>query len=251
MQIITFDLALGILRLSHKYQIDGLQKAIKLKLLEHWPLEHSEYLARLASLETPEHRIPQAAKLIEAAQRCQANELLPTAFYELSCVRGTGCLEVSRNISPENVARLWIGHACVERRLRSFVDSNPNTPTRMWARANIGEASTIFEYREAFPCCTHSERFVFDFPSKAVCPSTFPTFGAKLAERLFNGTTVLTALQQLSREPLSKNVCLGCRDWFKSVLENKIQELWECIPADFDLPPVDPVLYSKIQIHAF
>ena len=79
------DFVLGILRLSHKYQIEGLQERMKQKLQEDWPLDHSDYLARRTFLKSQGYGILPAAKLIRTAQHCDIKELLPTAFYELAC----------------------------------------------------------------------------------------------------------------------------------------------------------------------
>jgi hypothetical protein len=32
------------------------------------------------------------------------------------------------------------------------------------------------------------------------------------------------------------------------ILKNKVQEIWENIPTDFDLPEIDPELYSESAI---
>ncbi|KAF8527205.1 hypothetical protein JB92DRAFT_3107721 [Gautieria morchelliformis] len=99
-QNMSLDVSLGILRLSHKYQIEGMQDEITRKLQEYWPLKHSDYVTRLTFLGSSGDRIPQALKIIDAAQHCQASELLPTAFYELACAWGTRWEEIARSLSP-------------------------------------------------------------------------------------------------------------------------------------------------------
>ena len=240
----TLDVALGVLQLSHKYQIQGLQQRMKLRLQEDWPLKDSDYLARLTFLGSPEFRVVQAAKVIDVAQRCQVHELLPPAFYELHCARGTKYEKIAENLSLENTARLWLGHARVDKRLRSLVDSDCSAPIRI-SSSGRQQTITIAEYRKTFNGCSESPKPYAR--SSCICPSLFLTFRPILAQRLLDGTSGLTVLQQFRCEEL-KGVCDCCRVWFKKVLEYKIQELWESIPTDFDLPPIDSKLYSKIRI---
>ena len=109
---------LGIMRLSHKYQIEGLQQWMRQKLKKDWPVKFSDLMERLGPSSV--YRVAQATAVIETAQRCQANELLPPAFYELACAWGTRREEIIRVMSTDNVARLSVGHARSEQRLRAI-----------------------------------------------------------------------------------------------------------------------------------
>ncbi|KAF8502573.1 hypothetical protein JB92DRAFT_3145916 [Gautieria morchelliformis] len=245
-QNMTLDVALGILRLSHKYQIEGIRDEITRRLLEDWPLRHSDYITRLTFLGSSGNRIPQALKIIDAAQHCQASELLPTAFYELACAWGTRWEEIVVSLSLENLARLSVGCARSEQRLRTFA-RDQETPRLMWNRENVSEPITIFQYRaKDFSRCHKTPRQLAD----ALCPSesTFPAFCTKLGEYTMDAVFPITALQRFRREDLGRDVCEVCKDWFMKVLANKIQELWESIPDDFNLPKVSPHFYSHSQI---
>ena len=204
------------------------------KLLEDWPLSYTEYLARRTFLGVSGERIPEALKLIETAQRCQTNVLLPTAFYELACAWGTHWEDIYQNISPGNMARLSVGRARCDQRLRSLTAGNSSDSPLMWPSANLNVDAplTIFKHRENFRC---SSRCSFNI---------LPISRTKLVECAFDGIFALTALQQAARADFTV-YCKECKGWIMSVLENKIQELWENIPTDFDLPPIDPELYSK------
>jgi hypothetical protein len=227
-QTLDLDVMLGIMRLSHKYQIEGLQQGMQQRLQEDWPLKYSDYLARLKFLGSPGYRIPQAIKLIETAQRCQAHELLPTAFYELACAWGTGWAEISNVLSPENVVRLTHGLARSQQRLREFLDGE---------NAVIWKASppqTIWDNRDSYGACSD------------VCGSGdgWSIVQNKLSEHVFDGLFAHHALIKCSRNTFMDD-CTSCNNWFVGILKNKVQEVWECIPEDFNLPPVDPELYSQ------
>ncbi|KAF8502576.1 hypothetical protein JB92DRAFT_3123679 [Gautieria morchelliformis] len=238
-QTMNFDVALGILHLSHKYQIEGLQDAMTQKLLEEWPLSRHDYVARL-SLHgySADIRIPQALKLIDVAQRCQASVLLPTAFYELACVWETRWEELARSLSLENVGRLAVGLARFKRRLVTFRKPDTRRQLLMWdcETSDDDDPGTIHQYHEdTFDRCA--------WP----CP-LYQAYQAKLSECMNCGAFMILALGRIGQEDLGDDVCGQCRAWFENVLANKAQELWESIPDDFNLPKVDAHLYSQSQV---
>jgi hypothetical protein len=58
----TLDMVLGIMRLSHKYQIEGLQQRMRRKLQKHCPLTYADSLAPLARfvvVGSPRYRLAQ------------------------------------------------------------------------------------------------------------------------------------------------------------------------------------------------
>ncbi|KAI9068621.1 hypothetical protein FKP32DRAFT_1587539 [Trametes sanguinea] len=83
----------GVLRLAHKYLVD---ENIRLKVLEHlraaWPStfrgwDAREDIARAFEIETGSmrgHRFPNAITVINLAREIGADDLLPSAFYDLS-----------------------------------------------------------------------------------------------------------------------------------------------------------------------
>jgi hypothetical protein len=239
-QTLSLDVMLGIVRLSHKYQIEGLQQGMQQRLQEDWPLKLSDYLARITFLDSSEYRVPQAIKLIETAQRCHANELLPTAFYELACAWGTRWSEIVNVLSPENVVRLTHGLALSQQRLRVLTSNSSDLP--MWKA--LPPSETIFKHHASFGSCQMYSSYKYDIH---YCASGFSVLRTKLAERLYDGLFSLPAIQKIRLVDLI-NICDPCKNWYMDILKNKVQELWETIPADFGLPAVDPELYSQSAI---
>ena len=94
---------------------------------------------------------------------------------------------------------------------------------------------SFIKYREEF----HSSHGRGLFCASA--PSVFRTIIGKLT---FDGVFALTALQQVGRGDFA-GICPGCTDWFMGILDNKIRELSESIPTDFDLPAID---YSQSKL---
>jgi hypothetical protein len=238
-QNVTFDAALGILRLSHKYLIEGLQQGIKQQLLEDWPLQHSDYIARRKYLGLKGYRIHQAMKLIETAQRFQVNELLPTAFYELACVWRTQWKEIVGVLSPENVIRLCLGRERAAQRLQEFTSGNEDL--LMWKSS---PSITVFQHRTAFGRC---QRHPPSYPS-TYCSEGFSALRGQLGMVLLDGLFAIPAIRGITHDDSEISACNSCKDWFMDILKNKVQEIWEYIPTDFDLPEIDPELYSESTI---
>ncbi|KAF8502571.1 hypothetical protein JB92DRAFT_3209486 [Gautieria morchelliformis] len=231
-QDMTLDVALGILRLSRKYQMEGIHDKITRNLLEDWPLNHRDYLRRPTFLRCSGNRIPQALKIINAAQHCQANELLPTAYYELACAWRTRWEEIASSLSLENVTRLSVGRACSSKRLRTFL-RDKKTPQLMWNSEKISKPITIFQCRDKeISACRERKKYGFWCSFEVM----FSSFCTKLRDSMVDGGFPLAILQQFRREDISTYFCEVCKDWFMEVLANKTRELWESIPDDFNLP---------------
>lgn len=239
-QRLTLDAALGILRLSHKYQIEGLQQEMVQRLQQDWPLNHSDYHMRLTAFGSQRHSITQVAKAIETMQRCQVKEPLPTAFYELDCAWGSQWLQIIGALSPENLLRLSVGRERSTLRLREFI--NRAGKLEMW---KASRSTSIYERRNAFNNCNADYPQILVTRGTRFCLSGFSNLRRKLSDMLFEGTAVIPALSKCGRDDLGDAVCGGCKNWYMDLLKNKIQELWENIPEDFDLPAVDPELYSQ------
>ena len=219
---------LGILRLSHKYQIEGLQQGMRLKLKKDWPVKFSDLMACRSDIgPLLVDRVTQAIALIETAQRCQANELLPPAFYEVACAWGTRREEIIRLMSTDNVARLSVGHARSEQRLRAI---QVNTLDPMWRPSLASGECTIFHHRLKFPQCKRQP--------PGCCSTMIPVFRSKVASLLHDGFFAIPAIQQYKRTDLG-NGCEPCKDWFMDVLKDRIEELWDKIPTYFNLAEVD------------
>ena len=201
---------------------------MRLKLKTDWPVKFSDFMERLGP--SPVYRVAQATAVIETAQRCQANELLPPAFFELACAWGTRREEIIRLMSTDNVARLSVGHARSEQRLRAIQDSSSDL---MWKPSLASGERTIFHHRLNFPQCDKHPN------SKPVyCQPIIPAFRSKVASLLLDGIFAIPAIKQCERTDLG-NGCKHCKDWFMDVLKDRIEELWEKIPIYFDLAEVD------------
>ena len=98
---LTLDAALAILRLSDKYQMEGLHRGVIRILLESWPLNYDDYVHRKKQLGSSGSRILDSMKLMKAARQCKAWELLPAAFYEVSATRQKDWSDMERSASEE------------------------------------------------------------------------------------------------------------------------------------------------------
>ena len=215
------------MRLSHKYQMEVLQRGIRKTLGKLWPVKFSDLMARLSDIGCLS--VAKTTALIETAQRCQANEFLPAAFYELASAWVTRREEIISIISPDNLARLSVGRARSEQRLRTIQD---NSSDQMWQPSLASRERTIFHHRLNFPRC-------HKYPS-SWCTTIIPAFRSKVAPLLHGGIFAIPAIQQCKRTDLG-NGCEPCKDWFMDVLRDKIEELWDNIPIYFNLadPEVD------------
>ena len=202
------------------------------KLTKDWPVKFSDLMARRSDIgPLPMDRVTQAIALIETAQRCQANELLPAAFYEVACAWGTRSEEIIRLMSPDNVARLSVGRTRSEQRLRAIQDINLDL---MWQPSLAPTERTIFHHRLDFPQCQKSS----NPPGYCSTIIIVPAFRSNIASHLHDGVFVIPAMQQCERTNLGGG-CEPCKDWFMDVLKNRIEELWDKIPTYFNLAELD------------
>ena len=222
---------LGILRLSHKYQIEGLQQEMRLKLEKDWPPKFSDLTALFnVTTTSPVYAVAKATALIETAQRCQANELLPAAFYKLACAWGTSREEIIRLMSTDNMARLSVGYARSEQRLKA-IQENSSDP--MWQPSVASDECTIFHHHLKFPKCLKR-------PSSGsyYCSPIIPAFRSRVASLLLDGFFAIPAIQKCGRNDLGDG-CKHCKDWFMDVLKNRIEELWDKMSTYFNLAEID------------
>ena len=191
-----------------------------------WPVNFYDFMARLSDIgPSPEYRVGQAIALIETAQRCQANEFLRAAFYELACAWGTRREEIIRVMSPDNVACLSVGHARSEQRVRTIHGSDVMYEPNM---------SFIYSHRRKFPqCLKHTSSGSYSY-----CSPIIPAFRSKVASLLLDGFFAIPAIQQCGRNDLGDG-CQHCKDWFMDVLENRVEELWDKLSTYFNLAEVD------------
>ena len=137
-------------------------------------------------------------------------------------------------LSSENVIRVSVGRERAAQRLRALATSAEDL--KMW---NSSPSKTIYEHRTAFQECGFNQSY---------CDDGFSVLRARLGEGLLNGKFAHAAVSEVTREDFGKETCENCKDWYMAIMSNKMQEIWESIPADFDLPKIDAKLYSKSSI---
>lgn len=127
-----------------------------------------------------------------------------------------------------------MGRERAAQRLRALATSAEDLI--MW---NSSPSKTIYEHRTAFQACSRD---------KPYCIDGFSALRAKLGEGLLNGKFAHTAVSEVAREDLGSKTCNSCKDWYMAIMRNKMQEIWESIPADFDLSKIDATQYSTSSV---
>jgi hypothetical protein len=246
---LTLDVALNVLRMSTKYQMEQLRRGVIRLLQTDWPLNHSDYLARQKQLGSPGCRVSESMKLIKIAWSHDVPELLPTACYELAASRvqdwGEHELATSRsNLSTDDLARVLAGRERSAQRLHTLVEWGDNSLPKLWIRDDDIPPVTIFKIRSSQVRCRFNGA---SHDGSYYCPDLFNILKTRLGEQLVKGNSPAIFLQELGRADFNGNggpPCAPCTDWFMSVLANKDIEMWDNLPVDFDLPKIDPKLYS-------
>lgn len=219
-------------------------------LKEHWPLNHSDYIARRKKLGFPASRILDSMKLIKAASVCQAQELLPTAFYELAATRvqdweGVDLQSSQAYLSWQDLARLLVGKERSSQRLCRLVEWDNSYPSpTIWDHDDTTAPVDIFTSRAAMKSCGYST----DRNVAYYCPALFDLLRTKTRQHLLDGKPPMAIFQELQSSYFNKGTqppCTACIEWFVSVLANKELEMWHNIPLDYDLPKVDKKSYSE------
>ena len=203
-QTVTHDIALGIIRLSHKYQINGYFQGMMRKLQVDWPPKYTDYLSRREYLEISGWRVLQAAKLIEITQGYEINDFLPTAFYELASAWGTQGEEIAKVLSTENVVRLCVGCARVERRSRAL--ESIGFSTVMWGIS----PRRLFEHRRKFQKCSRIGEGVNTL--RPFCHGVVPAFRNALIQHSSDGFFRLAFLKKCQNIKYSdEKICSPCQ----------------------------------------
>ena len=225
--------------------MDDLRCGITRSLMAHWPLNHSDYLARQQLFES-RIRVLESMKLIKTAHHCQVAELLPTPFYEVASSQirrwSEAEVEASRQLSPAILSRLLVGRERSLRRLMNLVVWTDNAMPILWNPDADAARATILTTRASWRKCTGAAR-----SGMLYCHSDlFTTLKTKIGAGLIRGRSAfhIIWLLQGGDFPYAK-ACQPCVDWLRSVLANKQKEMWENIPVDFDLPKVDSKMYSE------
>ena len=244
---LTLDVMLSILLLSDKYGIEDLRCGITRLLMTHWPLNHSDYLAR-QKLYGSGIRVLESMKLIKTAHHCQVAELLPTPFHDVvaSQIRDWSEAEInaSRDLSPAILSRLLVGRERSLQRLMNLAVWTNNVIPVLWNPDAVATPATILTTRASWERCTGTSPY--GSGTNYCHNGLFPTLETKIGTKLIHGRSAFNIILILQEEGFpGARVCKPCVDWFMSVLANKQQEMWENIPVDFDLPRIDSKMYSE------
>ena len=129
-----------------------------------------------------------------------------------------------------------MGHERTAQRLRALVTGADGL--MMWGSS---PSKTVFEHHTEFEACAS--------PKHSYCNDGFLALRAKLGKGLLDGKYALPALLVVTHSDLSKG-CSSCKDWYMDLGRNKVQEIWENILADFDLPAINAKLYSTSSINS-
>ncbi|KIJ40239.1 hypothetical protein M422DRAFT_256775 [Sphaerobolus stellatus SS14] len=251
---LTFDDALGVLRLAHKYQMDQLRLSM-IKLLQlSWSLNYGEYKQVIASLSVTEKekRLYKSIKLMNAARLTECHELLLPAVFEVtnSISDGlSGGIDGIELLSSEDWRRIMKGRASWLRRLETLEKAGNFMSARafLWDNSLPDEKRlSIFETRGNFAAgkCTYTKESV------KFCLIAFKRIKGLVGRAVLDGISIPDACGTWNAQEfkLSEGCCDGCSNWMVSLIRNKEEEIWENIPEDFDLPKVDQKEYKKTHI---
>ncbi|KIJ40240.1 hypothetical protein M422DRAFT_49195 [Sphaerobolus stellatus SS14] len=256
-----FDTALGILRLSHKYQMDSLRIAIIRLLKQSWPLNRQEYRS-LWRYRPPGSRVLECVKLINTAWRTHTYQLLPTAFYELAVMSLSQDNILSsylQELSAGDLVRLITGKDKMQRRFHSLLegcvrDQDILSSISIWQPEE--EGISIAMYRQTYSECGHCRHWsLVDTDDSVVhsCPEVFDAWRSIAAKHVFGGYLRLDDLCEniIPSTFTGAGACTPCAEWMVSILENKAKEIWWNIPTDFELPGLDTVEYNETSRNIF
>ncbi|KIJ40241.1 hypothetical protein M422DRAFT_780739 [Sphaerobolus stellatus SS14] len=229
---LTFENALGILRLSDKYLFDELRAAVIRLLKRNWPLNREEYIHFKKAY--PEERNLKCIQLIKTANLTRAHELLPTAFFELAVcdhdildrIQPTDPPSI-HGLSQADLSRILIGRQLLIKNCSMTINHIP--------RGNIGRG-----WHEEFCNCSWIDRKLAlwnDFHlTKWISPGYLPdvdVYGALMKHLDLTGSTD------------DEGYCPDCNRWLIHVCEQAAVNMWKDIPRHFHLPKVDQAAYKR------
>ncbi|KIJ40243.1 hypothetical protein M422DRAFT_256779 [Sphaerobolus stellatus SS14] len=269
-ETMSFDAALGVLRLSHKYQMDSLRTGIIRLLKQSWPLNRQDYLS-LSKGECKVPRITESIKLINAAWCTHTYQLLPTAFYELAIANlSEGPIserEYLNNLSQEHLARLVVGKDRLRMRLHSLQqgcirEAEVLGTLSFWQPDQ--ESIPLSVHRRTYPggqCSGTSSMQKFAWLDLTVrdervpfcLEGTFDKWKSITAKHIFGGYLGIDVLCEniTSSTFREAGACSSCAEWMVSILQNKATEVWHNIPADFELPELDKAEFNEMRKNIF
>lgn len=257
---VSFEGALGILRLSHKYQMEHLKSCILKLLRRSWPLDYTVYKMVFNSLTDTQKssRISQSIKLINAARLTACYDLLPAAFFELTNADWeTWTPEVGDGAEPlclGDWVRLMRGKVLWAERLRTLecAGISHNYKAYIWddpSRDSGGQPMSIFETRSEFDACKDKPTRQGHQENVDYCAVTFTNLKSLVGRKTLDGYSVVDGCKSWTFETFqAEAACEGCAKWMDSLIADKELEIWENVVADFDLPQMNLDGYTTTSL---
>ncbi|KIJ40237.1 hypothetical protein M422DRAFT_256773 [Sphaerobolus stellatus SS14] len=248
---LTFSGALGVLRLTHKYQMEQLRLAVVNLLQPNWPLNYEEYKRAFISLSDTEkkERLCRSVKLINVARLTDCHSLLLPAFFEVAKSDSKGWRDIINGTEvpiSEDWHRIMIGKTAWLGRIKTLEVAGMfvNPQAFLWDNdLPAGQQLSVFKTRSTFlgyykqKVCKEDARY---------CVAVFAALKALVGRAVLDGMSIPDACAMWHSQTFkSESACDVCTDWMVSLIRNKEEEIWENIPDDFDLPKVDPKEYKK------
>ncbi|KAF8160612.1 hypothetical protein B0H34DRAFT_745968 [Crassisporium funariophilum] len=245
-----FDTVSSILRLSTKYQVEHIRKALVRGMSAIWPRSLAVWEAREAEATDPAGTYkpralyPHPIMVINLAREVGALELLPSAFYDLS---RSNASEIATGYLPPGCSQRSETHLLSERELMNALKGREHA-SRFLSTFVVNE----LESRECSPNCLHrNERDPF---RKRICQATFEATTFEIL-RDVNGVVFHRSSDPLfaimdadlmqnrnessnARLNLLHRACEPCRQEFTASVDAARDEMWRKLPAWFgvDLP---------------
>ncbi|KAK7008074.1 BTB domain-containing protein [Favolaschia claudopus] len=168
---VSFDIVVGVLRMSHKYEVDSLRKRALAHVCAAYPTTLGEYDKLIASgIERPWTRIPKEVdSFVVLARELSFDWILPMAFYRICEIASeshmlSGPYELKDKVREGNVAGCSSPAHCREAkfqarrlaegyRIRMSSDAFPVFPLRIWEESQ--ESQDWFDVDVCDACLAH------------------------------------------------------------------------------------------------
>ncbi|KIJ40280.1 hypothetical protein M422DRAFT_68581 [Sphaerobolus stellatus SS14] len=262
---ISFDEAIGVLKLSHKYQMEQLRKGIIRLLKRSWPLDRDEFVTimKQSAIYPSASRIRNCVQLVNAAHIADAYELLPTALYELAILKPNPQDQAFmrlRGLSSEDLYHISIGKSRMIERYKSLeIASSGDISLTVWdIKLPKKDQIPIFTERQRYRTCAQQKSKVFanqwnaetnsveqEVAEVYFCKEVFDSWKKIICECLYHQSYGIGGFSDgiTAKYFTTASACSGCAKWMMVLIKNKATEVWQNIPADFDLPEIKPSEY--------
>lgn len=251
----SLDEVLGILRLGHKYQMEGLYSSAVKLLKRSWPLNrtaHLQIMGLISPLEDARKiRLLKCVRLIDVARLTGTSVLLPSAFYELAasnCGEWIDRIEGAPLMAIDDRQRIALGRRrWKERALALQEGPRFSDKATIWESARpLDQQTSLFALRKNMPGCAIGTVYVggirICFP---IAATVTPTLMSEIGKSLLGGISIPETCRMINVLTVAPAVCEPCRKWVEAIIRNKETEIWENIPNDFDLPKIDEKEYTE------